>query len=113
MGVALMGHNFIDRSSAVSRYFSDIRQFPILSEKEERELAASLAILLLGIVGVTWIAARIYRVGILMTGKRPTMKELGIPKGVYTSTLAVFSDTHGRVVDEVGRLTTSPRHRRR
>jgi ABC-2 type transport system permease protein len=40
------------------------------------ELAASLAILLAGIVGVTWVAARIYRVGILMTGKRPTMKEL-------------------------------------
>jgi ABC-2 type transport system permease protein len=40
------------------------------------ELAASLAILLLGILGVTWVAARIYRVGILMTGKRPTMKEL-------------------------------------
>lgn len=28
------------------------------------------------------------------------MKELGIGKGVYTSTLAVFSDTHGRMVDE-------------
>ena len=28
------------------------------------------------------------------------MRELGIPKGVYTSTLAVFSDTHGRIVDE-------------
>ena len=28
------------------------------------------------------------------------MKELHIPKGVYTSTLAVFSDTHGRLVDE-------------
>lgn len=28
------------------------------------------------------------------------MWELGIPKGVYTSTLAVFSDTHGRLVDE-------------
>ena len=28
------------------------------------------------------------------------MRELGIPKGVYTSTLAVNSDTHGRVVDE-------------
>src|SRR5204862_1976443 len=40
------------------------------------ELGASLAMLLLGILGVTWIAARIYRVGILMTGKRPTMKEL-------------------------------------
>jgi nucleoside-diphosphate-sugar epimerase len=28
------------------------------------------------------------------------MKELEIPKGVYTSTLAVFGDTHGRAVDE-------------
>ncbi len=28
------------------------------------------------------------------------MKELGIPRGVYTSTLAVFSDTAGQVVDE-------------
>jgi len=28
------------------------------------------------------------------------MKELGIAKGVYTSTLAVFSDTHGRLADE-------------
>ena len=40
------------------------------------ELAASLAMLLIGIVAITWVAARIYRVGILMTGKRPTMKEL-------------------------------------
>jgi len=29
-----------------------------------------------------------------------TMAELGIAKGVYTSTLAVFGDTHGRLVDE-------------
>lgn len=29
-----------------------------------------------------------------------TMRELGIPRGVYTSTVAVNSDTHGRVVDE-------------
>jgi len=28
------------------------------------------------------------------------MKELRVPKGVYTSTLAVFSDTHGQRVDE-------------
>jgi ABC-2 type transport system permease protein len=40
------------------------------------EVIASLAILAVAIVGVTWVAARIYRVGILMTGKRPSMKEL-------------------------------------
>lgn len=40
------------------------------------ELAASLGILLVTVVGVTWVAARIYRVGILMTGKRPSVKEL-------------------------------------
>ena len=28
------------------------------------------------------------------------MRELRIPKGVYTSTVAVFSDTHGRMPDE-------------
>lgn len=32
------------------------------------------------------------------------MKELGIPKGVYTSTLAIHSDTHGQVVDETYRF---------
>ncbi|MGB8700222.1 MAG: NAD-dependent epimerase/dehydratase family protein [Thermosynechococcaceae cyanobacterium] len=32
-----------------------------------------------------------------------TMQELGIPKGVYTSTLAVNSDTHGQLVDETYR----------
>jgi nucleoside-diphosphate-sugar epimerase len=31
------------------------------------------------------------------------MQELGIPRGVYTSTLAVNSDTHGRLVDETYR----------
>jgi ABC-2 type transport system permease protein len=40
------------------------------------QLAASLAILLATVVLVTWIAARVYRVGILMTGKRPNLKEV-------------------------------------
>ena len=40
------------------------------------ELGASLGLLAAGIVAVTWMAARIYRVGILMTGKRPNIKEL-------------------------------------
>lgn len=42
-------------------------------------------------------------VAINVTGTRHVlelMRELGIPKGVYTSTLAVNSDTRGRVVDE-------------
>jgi ABC-2 type transport system permease protein len=40
------------------------------------EIALSLTILVAAIVGVTWVAARIYRVGMLMTGKRPNLKEL-------------------------------------
>ena len=36
----------------------------------------SLALLAVGTIVVTWIAARIYRVGILMTGKRPNLREL-------------------------------------
>lgn len=29
-----------------------------------------------------------------------TMREVGVPKGVYTSTVGVFGDTHGELVDE-------------
>ncbi|MEP7088304.1 MAG: ABC transporter permease, partial [Gemmatimonadota bacterium] len=41
------------------------------------ELAGTLAGLILGCVIATWIAARIYRVGMLMYGKRPTFREMG------------------------------------
>jgi len=40
------------------------------------QIALSVAVLLLTIYGTLWIAARIYRVGILMYGKRPTLPEL-------------------------------------
>ncbi|WP_324721838.1 ABC transporter permease [Salinimicrobium sp. HB62] len=40
------------------------------------ELALSVAILILTIAGVVWIAAKIYRVGILMYGKKPGYKDL-------------------------------------
>ena len=36
----------------------------------------SLAVLYASIVGMIWLAAKIYRVGILMHGKKPTLKEL-------------------------------------
>lgn len=40
------------------------------------ELALSMALLVLGFMGTTWLAARIYRVGILMYGKKVSYKEL-------------------------------------
>lgn len=40
------------------------------------EIALSMALLVLGFMGTTWLAARIYRVGILMYGKKVTYKEL-------------------------------------
>jgi len=74
----------------------------------------SLRGLMAGVDGVFHIAGW-YKIGSrdLSEGERlnlagtrnvlTAMKELRVPKGVYTSTLAVFSDTHGRLVDETYR----------
>jgi len=40
------------------------------------ELAGSLILLAIGCLAALWLASRIYRVGLLMYGKRPTMKEM-------------------------------------
>jgi ABC-2 type transport system permease protein len=40
------------------------------------QLAVSISLLVVGFVGTVWVAARIYRVGILMYGKKVTYKEL-------------------------------------
>ncbi len=40
------------------------------------ELALSMFILIIGFIGTVWIAGRIYRVGILMYGKKTTFKEM-------------------------------------
>lgn len=41
------------------------------------EIALSMGLLVIGFVFTTWLAARIYRTGILMYGKKITWKELG------------------------------------
>ena len=41
------------------------------------ELILSMTLLVLGFLGCSWVSARIYRVGILMYGKKVTWKELG------------------------------------
>ncbi|MCF6279810.1 MAG: ABC transporter permease [Flavobacteriaceae bacterium] len=40
------------------------------------QIAISITLLIVTFVGVIWLAAKIYRVGILMYGKKPTYKEL-------------------------------------
>jgi ABC-2 type transport system permease protein len=40
------------------------------------QLALSLVLMVLSIYGMVWVASRIYRVGILMYGKRPTLPEI-------------------------------------
>jgi ABC-2 type transport system permease protein len=40
------------------------------------EIALSLSILVLSIIAVTWIAGKIFRTGILLTGKRPSLDEI-------------------------------------
>lgn len=76
---------------------------------------ASMRVPMRGVDGVFHMAAW-YKVGakdrqaeqINVGGTRNVlelMRELDVPKGVYTSTIAVFGDTHGRVVDETYRPT--------
>ena len=72
---------------------------------------ASMRAPMRGVDGVFHIAAW-YKIGVRdksvaehinVQGTRNVLelvKELGIPKAVYTSTLAVFGDTHGQIVDE-------------
>lgn len=49
----------------------------VATEIPPLETAASIALLIVGVLGVLWLAGKIYRVGILSTGKKPTLRELG------------------------------------
>jgi len=42
------------------------------------ELLASIGVCTLGVLGMVWLAARIYRVGILSYGKKPSFKDLWV-----------------------------------
>lgn len=41
------------------------------------ELLLSMALMIIGFIGTVWIASRIYRIGILMYGKKASYKEIG------------------------------------
>ena len=41
------------------------------------QLALSMCLMIVSIFGTVWLAGRIYRVGLLMYGKKVTYKELG------------------------------------
>ena len=46
----------------------------ILSDVPPGELAASLVLLLLSILAASWLAARVYRAGVLLYGQRPGLR---------------------------------------
>lgn len=59
-------------------FFTPVLLWPRMAAGAAAPWEVALAFLLMGltVVGVAWVAGRIYRVGILMAGKRPTLPEL-------------------------------------
>jgi len=48
----------------------------ILADPPAVEIAASLVLLLAGVLGGAWFSGKIYRIGVLLYGKRPTVREI-------------------------------------
>jgi ABC-2 type transport system permease protein len=73
-----------DPDSSMAQFFSI---FPLTSpivmmvrlpfDVPNWELVLSMLFLIIGFLGFTWIAGKIYRTGILMYGKKPSWKEVG------------------------------------
>ncbi len=84
MGLFLMFRLLDDPSGGLGRVLSLVPPFapfvtPVrnsLSPLPLTDLLASAGVMVLGVLGMTWLAGRIYRVGILMYGKRPTLREM-------------------------------------
>ena len=64
--------------AALFPFFSPIMMFPraVSGSVEWWMVGLSLVFMVLAVGATAWVAGRIYRVGILMQGKRPTMREL-------------------------------------
>ena len=83
IGLFVMIHSFLNPSSKLSVIFSLIPlTSPIVMmaripfEVPASQLLASAAILIVSFLGTTWMAAKIYRTGILMYGKKVSYAEL-------------------------------------
>ncbi len=63
---------------ALFPYFSPVMMFPraVAGAVPWWMVTLSLVFMAVALVGTAWVAGRIYRVGILMQGKRPTLREL-------------------------------------
>jgi len=64
--------------AALFPFFSPVLMFPraVSGAVPTWMVAASLVLMAITVVLTSWVAGRIYRVGILMQGKRPTVPEL-------------------------------------
>ena len=64
--------------AALFPFFTPILMFPraAAGTVEWWMVAISLVLMVLAVVATAWVAGRIYRVGILMQGKRPTLREV-------------------------------------
>jgi len=84
VGLLLMFRLLDEPSGTMGRVMSLVPPFapfvtPVrnsLSPLPLPDILLSVAVMILGVLAMTWLAGRVYRVGILMYGKRPTMREM-------------------------------------
>jgi ABC-2 type transport system permease protein len=70
-------HGTLATSLSLVPFFAPILMFPrFMAGAPLWQVGVSLLLMVAAIVVVAWVAGRIYRVGILMQGKRPTLPEI-------------------------------------